>query len=184
MAADKTLIEEINGNVRSPASGHEDPFRVTRLEHLGARPPYLPAPGNGCRDRRPARGSEFCQTKALERRPQAGQRQADRERQRRPAKSPRGGTGLRAERVGNTPGQKAQAPLGQPLATRPDSRTLGERARRKTPQGPAPERRVHARQARRQKISVTRGALPVAEAGIPLKLAARSCAVYRRQHGG
>ena len=70
------------------------------------------------------------------------------------------------------------------VAARPDSRTLGERARRKTPQGPAPKRGDHARQARRQKILVTRGALPVAKAGIPLKLAARSCAVYRRQHGG
>ena len=81
------------------------------------------------------------------------------------------------------PDKKLIAPLGQPLAARPDSRTLGKRARRKTPQGPAPKRRDPAQQARRQKIVVTRGALPVAEAGIPLKLAARSCAVCMRQRG-
>ena len=75
-------------------------------------------------------------------------------------KAPGAARDLRAERFGGTPGQKAQAPLSQPLAARPDSRTLGERARRKTPQGPAPKRRIHARQARRQKILVTRGALP------------------------
>ena len=177
MAADKTLIAEINGNVRhliqllqtrskkirkdTGITGPQLLAMKTLFESPDlsiselARRIYLhPATVVGIVDR--LEDSEFCQTKALERRPQAGQRQADRERQRRPAKSPRGGTGLRAERVGNTPGQKAQAPLGQPLAARPDSRTLGERARRKTPQGPAPERRVPARQARRQKILMKR----------------------------
>ena len=168
MAAEKNLVREINGNLRhliqllqtrskkirkeTGITGPQLLAMKTLSESPGisiselARRIYLhPATVVGIVDRLEGRG--LCRTEAFERRPQTGQRQTDRKRQRRPAKGPRGGAGIRTGRTGSTSRQKAQAPVLQPRTARADSRSRGERTRRKATQGPAPERGVRAPQA-------------------------------------